>query len=81
MTIYVHCSVPAFGIRSRISLCNQLLNQLDAALTPPECSNFISRQGAYLHVGSGLIFPHLRNGFRAALAEVCGQRFEERLID
>jgi hypothetical protein len=39
------------------------------------------QQGAYLHVGSGLIFPHLRDGFRAALAEVCGQRFEERLIE
>src|SRR5262245_13214268 len=44
------------------SICSVLI-----ALTPPECSNFIS----------GLRFPHLLGGLASVQAEVIGQRADE----
>src|SRR5262249_4764962 len=39
------------------------------------------QQGAYLHVGRGLILPHLRNRVRPLLFEVGSEREQEILVE
>ena len=81
-----------FGIRARLALRKYLLDKLDPTLKllvghGLDATGMLQlhlprhQQGAYLHVGSGLIFPHLCNGFRTALPKVFCQRFEECLVD
>src|SRR5262245_33584669 len=80
------------GIRRRVPLGNHLFDGLDAALDllgahRLDAAGMLQlhlprhQQGADLHVGSGLMFPHLCNGFRTALPKVFCQRFEKCLVD
>src|SRR5215831_4833645 len=80
------------GICRRVPLGNYLFENLDRALElfighRLDAAGMLQlhlprhQQGAYLHVGSRLLFPHLCNGFRTALPKVFCQCFEECLVD
>src|SRR5262245_8225737 len=80
------------GIRRRVPLGNHLFDDLDAALDllgahRLDAAGMLQlhlprhQQGAYLHVGSGLIFPHLRNRGRPRLFEVGGERGQGVLVE
>src|SRR5262245_52040635 len=79
------------GIRARLTLRKHLLDKLNRPLNllvrhRLDAAGMLQlhlprhQQGAYLHVGSGLLLTHLRNGFRTVTLKVGSEREQEILV-